>query len=221
MPLIPFAVLLAKTTTKTSSASSLLPLLFFIAIGFILWRFYLKPRTQAAQNQRTAMSMLDIGDEVLTSSGIIGTVIELETDRVTLETGPGTQITVIRSAITRRLDPHVADSPSDLGRDLDDDRHDLDDSVHDHEDLADHDDADHDVVDDGASAAHDVDDHDAADAPDEATSPETNGSARPGGFDPFEGAVPKRRRRGSRRPGGTPPQEAPDADDAGSGDASS
>jgi preprotein translocase subunit YajC len=210
MHLIPFAVLLAKTTTtKSSSASSLLPLLFFIAIGFILWRFYLKPRTQQAQNQRSAMSMLDIGDEVLTTSGIFGTIISLEADRATLETGPGTQLTVVRSAIARRVEAPAADVGSDLGSDLDDEDHDAHDyDDHDHEPA---DDADDDVH----AGGDDAHDHESA-------GPETNGSTPPEAFDPFEGAVPKRRRRGSRRPaGGNPAQGSPGADDAGSGDASS
>ena len=49
------------------------------------------------------MELVDAGDEVLTGAGIFGTVLDVEADRVTLETAPGTRITVLRSTIARRI----------------------------------------------------------------------------------------------------------------------
>jgi sRNA-binding carbon storage regulator CsrA len=53
---------------------------------------------------------LSAGDEVLTAAGIFGTVLDVEPDRVTLETAPGTRITVLRRSIANRITEHDANS---------------------------------------------------------------------------------------------------------------
>ncbi len=55
---------------------------------------------------------LSAGDEVLTGAGIFGTVLDVEADRVTIETAPGTRITVLRSTIARRLTDSAVETPS-------------------------------------------------------------------------------------------------------------
>ena len=55
---------------------------------------------------------LSAGDEVLTGAGIFGTVLDVESDRVTLETAPGTRITVLRSTIARRITDPATETPS-------------------------------------------------------------------------------------------------------------
>ena len=55
---------------------------------------------------------LSAGDEVLTGSGIFGRVLDVEPDRVTIETAPGTRITVVRSTIARRLTEPAPDESS-------------------------------------------------------------------------------------------------------------
>ena len=55
---------------------------------------------------------LSAGDEVLTGAGIFGTVLDVEADRVTLETAPGTRITVLRSTIARRITDPATETPS-------------------------------------------------------------------------------------------------------------
>ena len=74
--------------------------------------FFLRPRSQAARRQRDTLMELSAGDEVLTGAGIFGTVLDVESDRVTLETAPGTRITVLRSTIARRITDPAADTPS-------------------------------------------------------------------------------------------------------------
>ena len=80
----------------------------------MVYVFFLRPRSQAARRQRDTLMELSAGDEVLTGAGIFGTVLDVEPDRVTLETAPGTRITVLRSTIARRItEPDGADSEWD------------------------------------------------------------------------------------------------------------
>jgi preprotein translocase subunit YajC len=105
MPIPALAAILVATTSsaKTStagSASFFIPLVIF---GLLAWLLFLRPRSQQAKRQRQEMMSVDVGDEVLTGAGIFGTIISMEGDRVVLETAPGSQVTVLRSTVARRL----------------------------------------------------------------------------------------------------------------------
>jgi preprotein translocase subunit YajC len=78
-------------------------------VGYV---FFIRPRSQAARRQRDTLMELSAGDEVLTGAGIFGTVLDVQSDRVTLETAPGTRITVLRSTIARRVPDPATETPN-------------------------------------------------------------------------------------------------------------
>ncbi|HUY64456.1 MAG TPA: preprotein translocase subunit YajC [Acidimicrobiales bacterium] len=96
-------VLAATSKTTTSTGSSVGSLIFIMVIGLAAYAFFIRPRSQAARRQRDTLMELSAGDEVLTGAGIFGTVLDVAADRVTIETAPGTRITVLRSTIARRI----------------------------------------------------------------------------------------------------------------------
>jgi preprotein translocase subunit YajC len=93
----------SSSTSKTSGASSAASLILLVAIFGAAYFFFLRPRAQAARRQRETLTEIGVGDEVLTGAGIFGRVLDVEQDRVTIETAPGTRITVLRSTIARRI----------------------------------------------------------------------------------------------------------------------
>jgi preprotein translocase subunit YajC len=96
------AVLAATKATKPSTGSTAFSYIFlFIVIGVVF--FFFRSRQTNARRTRDTLMDLSAGDEVLTGAGIFGTVLDVEPDRVTLETAPGTRITVVRSTIARRI----------------------------------------------------------------------------------------------------------------------
>jgi preprotein translocase YajC subunit len=155
--------------------------------------FFIRPRSQAARRQRDTLMELSAGDEVLTGAGIFGTVLDVESDRVTLETAPGTRITVLRSTIARRITEPPADTPSwdehdedeahgayhEYEHDHADDEDDHDEQHEGHADDAEHDagedeDEHHDVTGTDASAVNGQVEtpHDDAGHPDDAAHPD-------------------------------------------------
>ena len=100
-----FAALLGATTKKptTTTGGSIESILFIFIVFGVIYAVFLRPRSQAARRQRNTLMELSAGDEVLTGAGIFGTVLDVEADRVTLETAPGTRITVLRTTIARRI----------------------------------------------------------------------------------------------------------------------
>lgn len=112
-----------STSTKSSAGASVESLLFLVVIFAAGYFLFIRPRSQAARRQRDTLMELSAGDEVLTGAGIFGTVLDVESDRVTLETAPGTRITVLRSTIARRLTEQPADEADTWGEHDEDEAH--------------------------------------------------------------------------------------------------
>lgn len=69
-------------------------------VGF--WLIVLRPARASQQRVTALQAEVAVGDEVIISAGIFGTVRSVEDDRVTLEIAPGTVITVARQVVVRR-----------------------------------------------------------------------------------------------------------------------
>ncbi len=112
----------SKTTTKSSSpVGTIIYFAFLIAIGYFVWRSFGRNRRMQAQRRQHLTAELHPGQEVLTTSGIIGTVLDSVGDRVTIETAPGTRMTLLRSAISRPIEPEPPAEESDEEPDGEDD----------------------------------------------------------------------------------------------------
>jgi preprotein translocase subunit YajC len=75
---------------------SLLPL---VAIALLFWLLIIRPASRRQKDQVRMQSALNVGDEVMLTSGIFGTVTELTDDRLLVEIAPGVTIRVARGAI--------------------------------------------------------------------------------------------------------------------------
>jgi preprotein translocase subunit YajC len=73
-------------------------LLIIVAFAFLYFVLIRPQKKRQLQAQRLA-SGLAVGDEVVTSGGIYGTITELGDDEVKLEIAPETQVRVARRAI--------------------------------------------------------------------------------------------------------------------------
>lgn len=73
--------------------------------------FYLMYRSQKKQEKETndMRNSLEVGDEITTIGGIIGEIVSIKEETVTIETGKDrTKMRILRSAI-RNVDVHVSD----------------------------------------------------------------------------------------------------------------
>ena len=97
------ALFMMLHATRTGRPSMLPFLIQLIAIIFIFYFLLIRPQRKIAQKHQQILSNLQKNDEVVTEGGIIGTVIHIEDDRVTLRTGENTRIVVLRAKIARVL----------------------------------------------------------------------------------------------------------------------
>lgn len=78
-------------------------LLFFGLIFVVFYFFLIRPQARKQKEQAKFVEGMQKGDEVVTSSGIIGRINKLEDDVVTLEVGSKIYIRVVKSAISKEM----------------------------------------------------------------------------------------------------------------------
>jgi preprotein translocase subunit YajC len=100
-------------------------LILAVALG-ALWLMSSRTRKQQRAAQEFRNNLIP-GDEVMTASGLLGTVVTVEDDVITLESSPGAQTRWIRAAIAKKIEPPVEEiSDVDDDADLEDDLDELD-----------------------------------------------------------------------------------------------
>lgn len=84
-----------------SGAGQYLPFLFLIVIFVAMYFLFIRPQQRRARETQNMQSGLGPGDEVMTTSGIYGTVVERddEAGTITLEVAPEVTITFARAAV--------------------------------------------------------------------------------------------------------------------------
>jgi preprotein translocase subunit YajC len=89
-------------------------LVILVAAFFFL---VVRPQRRQMASHRALVASLDVGDEIITTGGILGTIQTLEDDIVELQVAPGVVLRVARAAIARKVptdheaigDPDAAD----------------------------------------------------------------------------------------------------------------
>jgi preprotein translocase subunit YajC len=95
------------------------PVLIFIVIA-VAGLLFMSSRTKKQQRAASEFrNNLEPGDEVMTHSGLLGTVVDVEDDVITLESAPGSRTRWIRAAISKKIEPPVDEVDDDAEADDD------------------------------------------------------------------------------------------------------
>jgi preprotein translocase subunit YajC len=92
---------LAASSTNKSTGGSILSLLIFPLMFAALYFFMIRPQQRRAKAQREMQKKVDVGDEILTNSGIYGIITAMDDDDLWLEVAEGTEIRFARGAVLR------------------------------------------------------------------------------------------------------------------------
>jgi len=90
---------------SSSSGGSLLglalPILMLGGFYFLL----IRPQRNKQRAQQTLLAQLEVGDEVMTTGGIFGTIVAIDEDEgvLTVEIAPGTQVKMLRQGVAQRF----------------------------------------------------------------------------------------------------------------------
>ena len=94
--------ILAQESGQGSSLVGLaLPVLLIVGFYFLL----IRPQRNRQRAQQALVASLEVGDDVMTSGGIFGTIVDIDDDEgtVTVEIAPGTRVRMVRQGIAQRF----------------------------------------------------------------------------------------------------------------------
>ncbi len=85
------------------ASSGGLNIVFFVALFAIMYFVLIRPQQKQAKEQQTMISALKKGDDVITSSGILGKVFAVDEKVVTLEVGSGMKLRMLKSSVQGKV----------------------------------------------------------------------------------------------------------------------
>lgn len=87
---------------QTAAAPGPLAMLMPVAVMFVIfYALVFRPQSQARKQHEAMLKDLKKNDEVVTTGGIIGTVVNVKTDAITIRVDENVRLDVERSAIAR------------------------------------------------------------------------------------------------------------------------
>jgi preprotein translocase subunit YajC len=78
---------------------------YFAVIALAFFLLIVLPQRRRANAHRALLAALDVGDEVVTIGGILGTIRSIDDQRIELEVAEGVVITVARNAVAQVTSP--------------------------------------------------------------------------------------------------------------------
>lgn len=95
------ATLAILAAPREGGNATMIFMMQMVAIFAIFYFLLIRPQRKEQQRHRDLIAELKKGDEVVTSGGIIGTVIHVQDDRLTIKSGENTRLVVERARIAR------------------------------------------------------------------------------------------------------------------------
>ena len=84
-------------------------LILFPLMFLVMWLLFVRPQQRRVREQQQLLAKLAVGDEVVLSSGIIGTVTAVGDDELVVEVAPSVHVRVLRGAVSRTISPDEYD----------------------------------------------------------------------------------------------------------------
>ncbi len=75
----------------------------FLLIIVVMYFFFIRPQSQKQKAQLSFVDGMQKGQQIVTTSGILGKISKIDDAIVTLEVSPKTYIQVVKSAISKEL----------------------------------------------------------------------------------------------------------------------
>lgn len=90
----------ATTDSPGGGMSSLVTILMLVAMVAVFYFFIIRPQKKQEKQVAQMRDSLEVGDEIVTIGGIIGTVLIIKDDKLMIETGNDkTKLTILRSSV--------------------------------------------------------------------------------------------------------------------------
>ncbi|MEJ2202863.1 MAG: preprotein translocase subunit YajC [Gemmatimonadota bacterium] len=97
------AALAILMTPREGGSAGFIFLVQMVLIFVIFYFLLIRPQSKERQRHKAMLEALKKGDEIVTNGGIIGTVVHVDEQRLTLRTGENTRLTVDRGRVAQVL----------------------------------------------------------------------------------------------------------------------
>ena len=94
-------------------------LIVMVLLLVVMYVLMIRPQRQRQQQQQAMIDACNVGDDILTTGGIYGTVVESEGDDLVVEIAEGTTVHMTRRGVAAVLPPETEDEPEDVADELD------------------------------------------------------------------------------------------------------
>lgn len=84
--------------------------LFIIILFVVAWAVLILPKQRELKRHNALIAALQVGDEVMSGSGLYGTLVQIADDRVIMQIAPGVEITLARRAIAAKVAPSTVEA---------------------------------------------------------------------------------------------------------------
>ncbi|MDH5552918.1 MAG: preprotein translocase subunit YajC [Nitrosomonas sp.] len=93
----------AQAAAPAQSEGSFMTLLPLIGIFVIFYLLLIRPQSKRAKEQKLMIEALQKGDEVITSGGNLGKILNVSESYVIVEIAPAIEVTIVKTAIQTLL----------------------------------------------------------------------------------------------------------------------
>jgi preprotein translocase subunit YajC len=104
--------ILASSDDGGSGGAAIVQLGILLLIPLALYFLMIRPQRRRMRDQQSLQSSLEVGDEVITTSGVYGFITGFDDDRVWLEVDEDVQIRLSRAAISGKVNTSGATAPA-------------------------------------------------------------------------------------------------------------
>jgi preprotein translocase subunit YajC len=95
--------MLAQAAQPSPGLPGVQLLIYLVAFIAIMYFLILRPQRKIQQKHQQMVSQLKRGDDVITDGGIIGSIVHVADDRITIKTAENTRLVIARPKIARVL----------------------------------------------------------------------------------------------------------------------
>ena len=89
-------------------------LIFLVLIFGVFYFLLIRPQQRRMKAMQALQSSLQLGDEIITSAGFLGTIRRFDGEVVTIELSPGVEARVNRRAISGKIQPEPLEEATEV-----------------------------------------------------------------------------------------------------------
>lgn len=102
--MLPVVMQILAQSGSSDSGATFLGLLPLVVIGVLFYVMMIRPQKRRARASQALRDSVSVGDEIRTVGGILGRIVDVDDEEISLEVAPGLTIRLTRRAIGERLD---------------------------------------------------------------------------------------------------------------------